>query len=502
MRHKPHNYQRIFIDHASAFMRTADRGAHRMYAAPTGSGKGVVLAELIAEFKTWHLITPRFEVVTGLLDKLGFDVGDDLSPTEIQRLAELNRIFTPIRYRNLLMNAMIPVPDGILIDESHHDNADTYKEIETLTAGRPKCGVTATPYRGTPAGTQELLARWGEPVWVISYEQAANQFKCIQMPDCRVLPLVDDDTIEIANGEFKVTSTARLVMSRAEALAEICRDRLTLNMPTMFAFPSTESLLNVRDSFERFGLPVDIVTQETTRRERRDVFRRVLNCETYLFQINVISEGVDLHIKRLIDCRPTMSPVVFMQQFGRIMRPGGVKPEYFSACRNLERHCYLLAGILPADIVREAQQAFDKPSKRTGARAVGLEALGRFRPTAVEFIDGTVGVMYCVRSFEGADCVEWAVIVHPSKPEPIIAARHNEADGAGRLAYSRWQPATLPPSLEGFQSVKPWTLSPKQETEWNRRASYHGLDPDAQVNGRSIQALFVMKNLNVTFNDW
>jgi superfamily II DNA or RNA helicase len=503
MRFKLHDYQEVAVADAEAFLRNAAPGDRRPYAGPTGSGKGVIEAELLRRFgRDCLIITPRVEIIRGLLDKLGHEVAA-LSEAEAIALADAEGIVTPIRLRNQLAACISHHrPRYLILDECHHHNAATYAEIDAMLGGVPTVGYTATPYRGTPRGTADFLERWGDVWWILTEQQAAQR-GVVAVPDCRVVPLVDDDEIETSNGEIQVTRAGAAITSRLDAVIEMCRPLVIdrkWDRPTMFAFPTVESAADAAGRLNAAGLPAVLVVGRTPGDQRQAAFAATTARQAALVQVNVVSEGVDLpELRRLVDCRPTLSSVYWLQCLGRIRRPvapGDPPPEYICTNRNLARHCYLLEGILPIATVREAQQAFPTPSKRMGIRVVGLENLGRFRATELPLADRLTGVMYAFSAVQGTQVVEYAVLLHPGKTAPIVATRRNTCRADGMRAYGHWKELTeLPTITDGFASLPPSDLTANQRGWWRREAALRGLDPSAPVNRRNFVALPVLTHL-------
>jgi superfamily II DNA or RNA helicase len=77
MRYSLYDYQRVAVADAEAFLKSAPRGGRRLYCSPTGSGKGIIEVELLRRLgSSCLLVTPRIEIIHGLLDKLGHDLTD------------------------------------------------------------------------------------------------------------------------------------------------------------------------------------------------------------------------------------------------------------------------------------------------------------------------------------------------------------------------------------------------------------------------------------------
>jgi hypothetical protein len=210
----------------------------------------------------------------------------------------------------------------------------------------------------------------------------------LSFPRCEIVPLVDDETITVRNGEFVAEAITDATRSRlADGAALILEGWYNApRRPTMVSLPNTETLRLFADAMAArvspVAAPVASVTAETGRAERRAAFAACVASEAILLQINVVSEGVDLPIRRLYDFAPCLSPVKWLQQLGRItrpVRPGEDAPEYFCTNRNLLRHAYLLEGCLPAEVLAAGVKAFGGVGKYAALRAVGLEALGRLK---------------------------------------------------------------------------------------------------------------------------
>ncbi|MHB1424975.1 MAG: DEAD/DEAH box helicase [Gemmataceae bacterium] len=494
------DYQHVAAQDALAFLQSG--GEHRCYAAPTGSGKSVIELAVLQALPRALLVTPRLDIVAGMLQKRGIPTSQ-MSERVLADAGLEQRITTPVRLRNRLRDGRLDwQPEQLLLDEVHHANALTYQELRLLTRC-PLLGWTASPYRGTPRSTAEFLAFWGEPVQILTVAEAAER-GVLSFPSFRVCPLVDDDRISVSStGDFVISSAAEAVQSRLEAVVELCRplfDGRRWDRPTMLALPSVETASGCRRAFEGAGIRTSLVTGDTPQIERQRAFAAAVARERALIQIGVVSEGVDLPLRRLIDLLPTLSPVRWIQLLGRITRPvaaGEAAPEYWGCCRNLERHAYLLEGLVPLATLAQAQTAFGKPSSRAGVRVLGLEKLGRFKAVDLPLLGGVKGQMYCVQQVEQYQVRQWAILVHPAGSDPIVATRINgRAEDGSR--YGRWQQQDrLPEIRDGFASVPAGSLSPKQERWWFSEAARYGLDPGAPVNRRSFAALPVLADLGL-----
>jgi superfamily II DNA or RNA helicase len=513
------DYQNAFIGDVLKQIDNAGDNPSFLYAAPTGSGKSLMILTLHSFLPDNVVVTPRLEIVAGMLRQCGIDVST-WSTDKLAAEALEYRITTPLRLRNMLAAGTLPFrPTSIIWDEAHHRSADSYQDIRAyLGSGLLEVGLTASPFRGTPKGTEEFLAAWDSLTWILTYPQAAER-GVIAVPRCEIWPLVDDDTIDVVNGEFVVSAAEGAAMSVVADVVLRCQqfhrarfappndrgDDVVIgsqwDRPTIFAVSTTDTARQLAAALRNAALPAVAVTQDTPRQERAAVFAACERAEVAIVQIDVVSEGVDLKLRRLIDLRPTLSPVKWLQQIGRICRPtpaGEPPPEYICCCRNLERHCYLYDGLIPPAAVATAQQAFERPSARAGMRAVGVEGMGRFAAAQLPLADGTTGTMYNLTAVEGFRRTEYAVLLHPCSSQPLYATRENTKTAEGNVAWGKWQLAEKLPDLRGFQSAPPKTLSDKQRAWHARSAARYGLDPNGDINRRNFAALPILADLGLS----
>jgi len=516
-------YQRDAVADALAWVATAPPDGRILYACPTGTGKSLVQLELQRQLRAqgrdaW-IFTPKLDILRGYLEKRGVDPGE-CGPDELERLGREHHIMTTRRAHNREIKGRLTPPEVVIMDEGHHAVSGN-KTSGLLFAMGVDCrwiGYTATPFRGTPKSTAELEADWPEIVEVLSIEEAVRDGWWAQ-PRIEVVPLVDDDAIKVSAGQFQVKSATKAVGSRVQAIAELLANRLSLEgdqlnsvgeivpgepvRPTAVAIPSREVGYQLVEALDALGVDAAVMQAGTSHPERHRMFEQCRAGQLVIVSVKVISEGLDKPwLRRLLDARPTTSPVEFLQYLGRITRPDLIPPEYLCACRNVERHGYLLGGAIPRGVVKQAQEAFDKPSKRAGQRQVGLEELGRFKAISLPLADGVRATMYILYSVAPSGVTsQWCTIQDPCAAEPIhamrsIAAKEGE-EKRPASAYGRWQRVEGIPDLQGFATQTGWRMTPKQQAWWERSARSRGLDPDAKVTARVFQALPILMDLGV-----
>lgn len=494
----PRLYQRMCIDRSRKFLRTAEPGEKLLWASPTGSGKTVCILAIMQSVPGGVVLCPSDDILIGFAEKLGLKAG--------KKTLEAMGYYTPIRYRNLQLKGVLPRPKYLIVDETHHAEAETYKLIDALCADAPAIGFTATPFRGTAKSTAAFKARWGEPTWLIDMPDAVKR-GYISFPVCKVVPLLDDDVVSVVKGEFVVEELdAQCEGVIGRLLGELTRmyDGDTPDRPTMLTLPSVYSATLYVAELNRAGMPAVLVTGKTPRAERDEAFSKVLACEATLVQVNVVNEGVDLPLRRCVDLSPTMSPVNFLQgRLGRITRPvkpGEDPPEYVCTNRNLLRHAYLLEGLLPVSKYKEASEAFGStPSSRRAVRVLGFEGLGKFTTTDIPLHGGVFGTMVAVSGVKDGVVTQYAAIASPTHSKVFYAKRVNLRQPDGTV-YGRWVAVDEIPDLsEGYASLPASRLTPAQAKWWSNAARFYGLDKDATVNARQFAVLPIMKDTNQRF---
>lgn len=482
------DYQSLAADHA---VDAIQQGKRICYAAPTGCGKSLIEIHIQSQCPGAWIVTPNNNILTGFLSKLGHDTSDKSEQWTIDT-GYAHHISTPVRLRNALLAGEMESPAALIIDEGHHDLAETYQQLHALCGYCPAVLFTASPYRGTPKGTTAFREQWGEPVWVITYPEAAARGD-ISIPTISIVPLVDDDLLEVKDGDFVVSQITSATRDKFEHIASIAK-RFYSNQwdkPTMFSCPNTDICFTLTAALNRAGCPSVSVTGDTEHKDRQRAFADCISRRCALLQVYVVSEGVDLPIQRLIDLSPTISPVKWIQQFGRITRPS-LASEYICTNRNFLRHHYLLDGCVPTSATKDAIQAFGGLGTRLAVRAMGVESLGRLKPITLPLKDGIKAACYSVAGIEGNRCIEYFVIIHPAREEVFWARRENVKLANGQKSYGNWTRCEQPSELVGFNSLPTSPLSDKQRDWWSKAAGRYGLDASASITRKEFPALPVL----------
>lgn len=310
------------------------RDAYRKgYRAPcvvlsTGAGKTIIFCHIVervsARNKRVYILVHRQELLRQTskhLGKLGVAhgliapghtmTGDSVQVASVQTLA-----------RRL---GKVRAPDLIVIDECHHTNAATWREIVNHFSTARILGVTATPCRldGTGLGKDhggyfDVMIQGPTVRDLIDADHLSQTL--VYAP-----PVGADLTgLHTRMGDFVQSEVeARLDKPKITGSAIEHYMRLCPNVPAIAFCASVKHAEHIAEAFSAAGIPATSIdgTMPDNLREYR------LNALStgkikVLTNYNIVSEGFDLpSVTAAILLRPTQSLSLFLQQVGRAMRP-------------------------------------------------------------------------------------------------------------------------------------------------------------------------------------
>lgn len=379
-------YQRHAVRSVFDYFEQGGTG-HPLIVMPTGTGKSIVIAELIRYvLHEWPgsrvlMVTHVKELIQQNLDKL-LKIWPD-APVGVYS-AGLNCRTTdaPILYCGIqsvwnkakaLASYERPV-ELVLIDEAHRvplHASGTYrhflKDLGAFNKSMRVIGLTATPYRYI-AGTKELTGGYQSLIdgknrllTDVVYDLSKDLARLIEQDYLAALwPTttayqVQTDDLTIRNGDFAENEledrmlegeTVAQVLDEAIALAK-ADDRqhwLVFGVSVAHAQALTQGL-------QDRGISAGLVTGATPSAERARLIDAFQNGRlTALVSIAVLTTGFDAPVTDcLVMARPTQSPVLYTQVMGRGMRPTPEKTKLMADgrkrgclvldfCGNVERH--------------------------------------------------------------------------------------------------------------------------------------------------------------------
>jgi superfamily II DNA or RNA helicase len=314
--------QRDLATLRSAYMR----GARTVcYAAPTGSGKTVLLAHLagriVASGQRVAIIVHRQELVDQTCAAL---TAEDLDhgvvvaeyPENPAAPVQVCMVWT-------LVNGLDRL-DGIqflIVDECHHTPAETWLAILRAASSARVLGVTATPERLDGKGLAEVFevlvigptvaeliaAGWLSPFTVYAPE--------------RLLDLKDAGMVA---GDYAVGDLARRMSATFVLEDAVTEYRKHLAGQSAIAFcPTIAHSWMVAQTFRNHGIDAQHLDGDTPAAERRRLIARFGSGKVdVLTNCALLGEGLDVpSVAGVILLRPTKSLALHLQQIGRALRP-------------------------------------------------------------------------------------------------------------------------------------------------------------------------------------
>ncbi|MDQ0380947.1 DUF3427 domain-containing protein [Amycolatopsis thermophila] len=215
--------------------------------------------------------------------------------------------------------------DVIVIDEFHHAEARTYRQL--LNHLRPKelLGLTATPERGDGGDVRNLFD--GRSAYELPLWEALSADLLVPFHYFGVADGIDLSGVEWKRGAYDTAGLNQLYTgndARAARVLKELRDKVT-DVGAMRALgfcvsiPHAEYMARV---FRESGIPALAVSDKTSPRDRDRAIAALRAREVNaLFAVDLFNEGLDIpEIDTALFLRPTDSATVFLQQLGRGLR--------------------------------------------------------------------------------------------------------------------------------------------------------------------------------------
>jgi len=262
---------------------------------------------------TWRRVHPDRTI--------GRMVGADRTPdadllfASVQTLsrAEHLRTFDPTHF------------DYVVIDEFHHAAASSYRKLLAHFTPRFLLGLTATPDRMDGAALLELCG--DNPVARIGLVEGIQRGRLVPFAYHGVADTLDFATIPWRSGRFDAAELTARSNTRAradQALREYRKHAPDGRRCTLVFCCSVAHADYMAAFLSEHGVPCVAVHSQPSSAPRADSLRRLASGDLEaICAVDVFNEGVDIpDVNVIVMLRPTDSPIVFLQQLGRGLRPG------------------------------------------------------------------------------------------------------------------------------------------------------------------------------------
>jgi len=295
--------------------------------------------------------------------------------------------------------------DYIVIDESHHVVAPTYRAVVSYFAPRFKLGITATPRR---MDEQDILPTFEMNIAYSMPIEKAIVLGYLASIDYKVFSDVVVGNLEEASGSALSLLSLSRQLFEERSLDEIIQlyynefDQIS-NPRALIFCPSIAFANQLHEVFQ----DIQVVTGKTPTRRRRSIISRFRSGSIdALATVDLFNEGIDIpDANLLVFLRSTSSETIFQQQLGRGLRkaPGDEAVHVLDFVAYLERLLYLKkfregiekysseVGRLPP-----SDQSSISPSRvlfdQTASQLLGELDRQRFSEVDLEVLDESLGI--------------------------------------------------------------------------------------------------------------
>lgn len=209
--------------------------------------------------------------------------------------------------------------DYIVVDEVHHGQSLSYRDIFAYFTPKFMLGMTATPDRLDRKDIFELFDY--QKVYEVSLQQAIDDGYLVPYDYYGLTDDIDYSRIRYQGSRYRVDDLERylIVPERNSAILREYLQKGCGDKAIGFCV-SIKHAQRMAELFESNGIPSAAITSDTPNRDELiEMFRR--NQFNVVFTVDLFNEGMDFpNVRVLLFLRPTESKTVFTQQLGRGLR--------------------------------------------------------------------------------------------------------------------------------------------------------------------------------------
>ena len=303
-----------------------------MVVAPTGSGKTVIVAEVIrqAEHKFVLVIAHRRELIHQMRDKLaefGIAAGVILAGEPLNQMARVQVASVQTLWSRCMRGkTALPLADIVVIDEAHHCRARTYRKIVESYPDAKIIGLTATPCRRDGRGLGSTFKT------MIETPQVEQLIDLGFLVKTRVYaPTIPDlKGIHTRQGDYVESELAERI-DRSELVGDIITHwhRHAERRKTVVFATSVAHSIHLKDEFVKSGVRAEHIDGQTPKPERDEILAKLSRGELeVVVNCMVLTEGWDQpDVSCCVLARPTKSIGLYRQMAGRVIRPAPGKTD-------------------------------------------------------------------------------------------------------------------------------------------------------------------------------
>ena len=310
------------IDICSRVREAFEHHRSVMVQMPTGTGKTMVLAELVKQ------LMMKDEGVRILIVAHRRELIEQIKAT-IKRMKMDSRNITveSIQTISRRIDALDFIPSLVVIDEAHHALAKTYKMMWDAWPNARFLGLTATPCRLNGKGFTDLfdvlVQSWDIPTFIKEKWLSTYDFVSIKA-DSRTQQLISSLKKRGADGDYQVKEMDA-VLNKRPSIERLynCVTEFARNRKGFVYAINIDHARSISEYYQEQGVNAVAIDSHTPVKEREQLISSFRSGELQvLVNVDIFSEGFDCPDVEFIQlARPTLSLAKYLQMVGRGLRP-------------------------------------------------------------------------------------------------------------------------------------------------------------------------------------
>ena len=310
------------IDICSRVSEAFEHHRSVMVQMPTGTGKTMVLAELVKR------LMMKDEGIRILIVAHRRELIEQIKAT-IKRMKMDSRNITveSIQTISRRIDALDFIPSLVVIDEAHHALAKTYKMMWETWPDVKFLGLTATPCRLNGKGFTDLfdilVQSWDIPTFIKAKWLSTYDFMSIKA-DSRTQQLISSLKKRGADGDYQVKEMDA-VLNKRPSIERLynCVTEFARNRKGFVYAINIDHARSIAEYYQSQGVHAVAIDSHTPVKERERLISSFRSGELQvLVNVDIFSEGFDCPDVEFIQlARPTLSLAKYLQMVGRGLRP-------------------------------------------------------------------------------------------------------------------------------------------------------------------------------------
>jgi superfamily II DNA or RNA helicase len=308
-------------DYQVEALETFSKRTRCLLRSPTGSGKGEIVAGVIAAAREgrWLILTPRTSLVNDLKKRTHMKAGVCPVALGIPFSRPGVRIATYAGAAKMVKAApqVFKDFDGIICDEAHQVAAVTYyKVIKACTNAYWRLGLSATPTERTDGKSIYVVGAFGDPITLAEYDELVQRGSITDY-EVKWVPV---EGVEMPSGRYGFARMYDVCIVRNQARNRaILREVMACEKP---AFLFTERVSHAEAIYKKLtelGVRAALATKNTSKGQRETIILAAKEGDVdVIVSTRVFAEGVDIpNIRTTINAAGLKAPIALLQRIGR-----------------------------------------------------------------------------------------------------------------------------------------------------------------------------------------